>query len=298
RAAQETIGGGVTRWAMAQHGEAERRRAERLLLGVDRRGRAPPPGAMDEGPMRRIHEADHRVIDGRGERDALEDVGRALADIRQHRHRRRGAGILADIDPDVALPLERRIALHLDARDVELLLRHQRRDGGAAPAAVEAPAVIAALDLAAVEAAEAQRDAAMRAYVAEREDGAVAAAAEQQRFAQQRLRHHAPAPERRARQGEIPHLPQRRGAVHVHAGRDISGAASDAEGRSGGARRRGVSSYPSPRPSPTRGEGEEERRSYPLSPCGRGRGPARSAGRVRGTTEEEQQWPPATSSSA
>jgi hypothetical protein len=244
RAAQETIGVGVARRAMAQHGEAEGRRAERLLLGVDRRARAPPPGAMDERPMRRVHQADHRVVDGRGKRYALEDVGRTLADIGQQRHRRRGVGIVAEIDPDVALPLERRIALHLDAGDVELLLRHQRRNGGAAPAAVEAPAVIAALDLAAVEAAAAQRNAAMRADVSEREGRAVIAAAEQQRLAEQRLRHHAPAPERRARQGEIPHLPQRRGAVHIHAGGDISGGASGAEGRSGEARRRSVSFYP------------------------------------------------------
>ena len=136
----------------------------------------------------------------------------------------RDAGIVAEIDPDVALPLQRRIGLHLDAADIELLLRHQRRDGGAAAAAVEAPAVVAALDLAPVEAAEAQGDAAMRADVAQREDGSVGAAAEQQRLAQQRLRPHAPAPEHRAGEREVPHLSQRRGAVRFHDGASLAAA--------------------------------------------------------------------------
>src|SRR6185312_8200242 len=45
-----------------------------------------------------------------------------------------------------------------------------------------------------------------------------------------------------------------------------------------------VGAYPSPRPSATRGEGADRAASKSLSPCGRGRGPLRSSGRVRGAS--------------
>src|SRR4051812_50131460 len=81
------------------------------------------------------------------------------------------------------------------------------------PVGPEAPAVIAAFDLAAVEAALRQRHAAMRADVAQGEDLADAVAADQHRLAEHLAPEHPAAPDRPARRRVIPGLPQRRPAV-------------------------------------------------------------------------------------
>src|SRR3954452_9160117 len=81
------------------------------------------------------------------------------------------------------------------------------------PVGPEAPAVIAAFDLAAVEAALRQRHAAMRADVAQREDLAGAVAADQHRLAEHLVPEHPAAPNRPARRRVIPGLAQRRRAI-------------------------------------------------------------------------------------
>ena len=108
-----------------------------------------------------------------GMRTLSKGPGRALAEPGNDGHLGRGVcRPVAEEHPDVALHLARRIGLDRDAADLELLALDQRRDGGAPPAGIEAPAVIAAFDLAAVEPSVAQRDAAMGTNVAEREDRA------------------------------------------------------------------------------------------------------------------------------
>src|SRR5262249_35755001 len=89
---------------------------------------------------------------------------------------------------------------------------------GAGAARRETPAVIAAFDLGSIEPAIAQRDAAMRANVAQGEDRPVAGAAQEQRLAEQRLGQSLAAPQPLAGDGEVPHLPKRRAAVILQSG--------------------------------------------------------------------------------
>src|SRR5580704_15767416 len=84
------------------------------------------------------------------------------------------------------------------------------------PVGLEAPAVIAAFDLAAVEMADRQGHAAMRADVAQREDGAVAVPPEHDRLAEHRAGEQLSPPQPPARRRVIPGLAQRRRAV-LHA---------------------------------------------------------------------------------
>ncbi len=206
---------------MAHHREAERRRLERLGLGVRRAAAAPPPRAVDERSVRRVHEPDHRVIDRRLEPGGLDQCRAARADVGQLRDVRRGFGVLTEEHPDVALQLARRIALDLDAPGLEGLAVDQRRDRGAAALGIEAPAVIAALDLAPVEPALGQRHAAMRADVTQREHAAVGRPADQQRLAQDGLGQRAAARQLAAGQGVVPDLAQRRRAVCVQDGNPL-----------------------------------------------------------------------------
>lgn len=96
-------------------------------------------------------------------------------DIGDFGNGRRRFGVAPEEDPDVALDLAAGIALDPDAGEIERLILDQRRDGGAAALGIEAPAVIGALDLTPLHAAAGERDAAMRADVAQRE-GAPSAA--------------------------------------------------------------------------------------------------------------------------
>ena len=84
------------------------------------------------------------------------------------------------------------------------------------PVGIEAPAVIAAFDLAPVECAVAQRDAAVRADIAEREHHPVRRPAQQQGLAEQHFRHGVAPAQALPRKGEIPHLPQGGGGVRFH----------------------------------------------------------------------------------
>src|SRR5919204_588810 len=90
-----------------------------------------------------------------------------------------------EIDPHAAWPLDAGVRAAADLRQIDLLALAQRGDLDAGAGHVEAPAVIAAGDGLAVEAAVVQRDAAMRADVAQREHAAVVAAPDQHGLAEQ-----------------------------------------------------------------------------------------------------------------
>ena len=101
----------------------------------------------------------------------------------------------------------------MDMAGRKALARRERWDQGASPPRVEPPAVIAAFDLAPVEIARAERHAAVRTEIAQRERHAGLVAADQDRLAEHQLRHHGPAPQTAARQRIIPGLAQWRGGV-------------------------------------------------------------------------------------
>ena len=128
RAAQQPVGPRIARRRVAGHRKAERRGGERLGLLLDRPARAPPPGTMDEGPVRRVHQPDHGMVDRRGEADALDEIGRASVEPVEQRDVRGRGRVLAEKHPDVALHLARRIAAGMDAAGRKALARHQRGD--------------------------------------------------------------------------------------------------------------------------------------------------------------------------
>src|SRR5215467_1562176 len=163
--AQQAIGPRIRRGDMTAHGEAVGRRSEGLALLLDRSARAPPPGTMNEGSVRRVHQPDDGMVDRRGEADVLDEIGRSFVEPVEQRNLRRCGRILAKKHPQVSLHLAHRVVTRTDARWGEALARHERRDRGALPVGVEAPAVIAALDFASIEAAGAERHPAMGARV-------------------------------------------------------------------------------------------------------------------------------------
>ncbi len=192
RAAQEPIGVRIPRRRMAAHREAPGRGREGLGLVVDRtrasatttrdgqRARAPGPSAR---PRRgRSRRQTRRVSTSRGAASAEPVDQRDLAAPPPDRRRNRPRYCPAPRAPDRRRTWTR--------PGLKAWPGDQGRDRGAAPAGVEAPAVIAALDLAPVEIAGAERHAAMRADVAQRERRAGGVAADQHRLAQHHLRHH------------------------------------------------------------------------------------------------------------
>src|ERR1700751_3311516 len=106
---------------------------------------------MDKGAVRRIHQTDNRVVDRRGKADALDEVGWASLEPFDKGDFRGCGGVVAEKQPEVPLHFAYRVAAHSDAVGGEGLTRHQRRDCRTMTAGIEAPAVIAALDLIPVE---------------------------------------------------------------------------------------------------------------------------------------------------
>src|SRR5215468_78591 len=117
---------------------------------------------MDKGPVCWVHQADDRVVDRGGKANAFDEVWRVGLKPVEQRDLRRSGGVVAEKHPEVPLRLAYRVAVHPDAVGAEGLTRHQRRDRRAMPAGIEAPAVIAALNLIPIEAAGGERHAAMR----------------------------------------------------------------------------------------------------------------------------------------
>src|SRR4029077_3658735 len=148
RTAEQAISARIRRGSMTAHGEAVGRRSEGLALLMDRMSRAPPPGAMNKGPVRRVHQPNDGVVDRRSEADALDKVGRSFAEPVEQRDLGRRGEVVAEKHPNVALHLSHRVAAGTYASWRVRLARHKRWDRVALPAGVEAPAMIAALDLA------------------------------------------------------------------------------------------------------------------------------------------------------
>src|SRR6516162_10959021 len=124
---------------------------------------------MDKGPVRRVHQPDDGVVDRCCEAYPLDEIGWSFVEPVEQRHLRRRGGVVAEKHPDVSLHLAHRVAADTDTLRREGLVWHKRRDQGALPAGVEAPAVIAALDLVPVETTGAERHPTMRAGVVQRE---------------------------------------------------------------------------------------------------------------------------------
>src|SRR5260221_1141641 len=112
---------------------------------------------MHEGAVRRVHEADDGMVDRTGKAHRLDHAVAALTDIGNQRDVGRARRVAAEIDPDIALHLARRITGDAYPGGVEVLALDERRDGGGAPIGGQAPAMAAALDLAAAGSPPGQR---------------------------------------------------------------------------------------------------------------------------------------------
>src|SRR5262249_52318719 len=115
-----------------------------------------------------------------------------------------------------ALPCDGRIGAAADLAEIDFLSLAQRGNLDAAAAHVEAPAVVAARDGVAVKPAVMQRDAAVGADVAQRENPSVAPATDEQRFAEQRLVHEPPGAHVGAHERDGPQPAQKLGFEVVH----------------------------------------------------------------------------------
>src|SRR6516162_7460711 len=75
RAAKQPVGTRILRGRVAAHCEAERRGGEGLALMLDRLARAPPPGPMDKGSVRGVHQPDDGVVDRCSKANSLDEIG-------------------------------------------------------------------------------------------------------------------------------------------------------------------------------------------------------------------------------
>src|ERR1700739_3120630 len=178
---------------MRAHAEAFKNRLEALGFFADAGPGSPPPGLVNEGSVRRIHEADDAMIhiawqvggkvsgaEARTEFDEVGD-GPSLCCLTFST----GAGT-SDIHPGVTVALITGEGGRIDAGGVEVVVAGERRDQLATAAAwLELPAVIAAGDAIAIKPTFAEWDSAMRATVAHGEDASIAAAAEHKRDAEE-----------------------------------------------------------------------------------------------------------------
>ena len=183
-------------------------------LLVDRRLRPPPPALVDERAVRRVHQADHRMIDMAGKNHPLDDAGgTGVRHLRQLRRWGCGHGLAAlvgrHIDPDAAAGLRHRIAPHPDLGHIHILIGGQRGNAGALAVRREPPAVVTALDFLAVEPAIGQRNPSVRADIPQREHRSVRRPPQQQGLPQQGFRLHRPGLERGRGQREIPNIPKK-----------------------------------------------------------------------------------------
>src|SRR5262245_15041933 len=122
---------------------------------------------MNERPMCWVHQADDSMVNRGGETDAFDKVGHAPFEPGEERDLRRRGRVLPEEHPDVALHLFCPVAAGMNAAREKGLAGHLRGDRGAAPAGIEPPAVIAALDFASVKTPGAQRHTAVWAKVSQ-----------------------------------------------------------------------------------------------------------------------------------
>src|SRR5262249_44610610 len=193
----------------ALHAEAERLRRVELGLLIGRAARAVPPGVVNVGPVRRVHEADHRLVDLAGEVHLDVHAHRRVADNRNFGNLRVGLEPCAEPDPDIALLLTNLVGVGANAAGVEVLPIVEGRNRSAAPTRRESPAVIVASDFITVEAAARQRQCAMGADVAQPEHLAVPRAADHDRLAEEHTADHLAGLQAMARHHVVPGIAQR-----------------------------------------------------------------------------------------
>src|SRR5260221_5066668 len=98
---------------------------------------------MHEGAVRRVHEADDGMVDRTGKAHRLDHAVAALTDIGNQRDLGRARRVAAEIHPDIALHLARRITGDAYPGAVEVLALDHRPPGGAAPLGGTRPAIVA-----------------------------------------------------------------------------------------------------------------------------------------------------------
>src|SRR5271167_716695 len=93
---------------------------EDFLLLVNAPAGPPPPGLMDERPVRRVHEADNTVVDARRQIALELDESVLGAEDGQARRRRRliVVGRIRQVHPEVAVSLLTRKMPGIDAIDL------------------------------------------------------------------------------------------------------------------------------------------------------------------------------------
>src|SRR5215831_185221 len=205
---------------MAHHAPAELDRLELLLFGAQlSRLMLEPPRRVHEAGVGRVHQTESGVVGRAGERqhDRRHRRGRIGKDRHAGRLSWYGRFVRGrEVDPHQALSLDAGIGAAANLAEIHLLAIPQRGNLDAGAAHVEPPAVIAARDRLTVEAAIMQRDAAVRADVAQRKDAPVVTAADEQRLTEQRLGYEPTRTHVRTHERDIPQTPQKLGLEIVH----------------------------------------------------------------------------------
>ncbi len=188
---------------------------------VDALSRAPPPGLMNKGAMRRIHQSNDAVIDVAGKIGGQVRRAKARAEFLQFRHGRQIGAICniqppgtgrRKIDPGMAIPLPAGIGGGKDAAAIQRVVPGER--GNLQTLTTDrrkAPAMIFAGNGPGLEASAGKWNTAMRATVAQREDLACLGTAQQQGNAQQQRRGRLSSAQKIAAQRRIPIVVEQRG---------------------------------------------------------------------------------------
>src|SRR5262249_30867075 len=115
RTTQNFIAKRVTRRFVFLHHKTVRRWAEGFTLFMNRMAPAPPPGLMHKWPMRRVHEADHRMVHMAGKKRGRTNLWTAFFTKARDggRLRPRPCGFfVAEENPDISLRFIKRIGPH------------------------------------------------------------------------------------------------------------------------------------------------------------------------------------------
>src|SRR6516225_2328027 len=193
---------------MGSNAEAGWNGLEHFLLLVNAPPAPPPPSLVDERPMRRIHQPDDPVVDAQRQigGQTRDSVRRTEDGEAWRRFLRFAAGARKrHVNPDVAILLFAGKMSGMDFFYVELRIFGKRRDRAAqARLCLEAPAVVVALELIAIEMPKRERHSPMRTTVSQREGATAIVAPDDQRCAEQHGGTESPAPKLAARKRGIP----------------------------------------------------------------------------------------------
>src|ERR1017187_10055057 len=211
---EQLVGRAVRRRLMRGHAEAAVDGLELFLLLVDTLLRTPPPGLMNEGTMRRIHEPDDAVVHVTRQISPKMRAAITLAELGNLWNRRQFRGIihaqlasarLRNVHPHMAVALLARKRRSVNTCGVEGVLARQRRTLAALPRyGLEGPAVILAGNLPSIEPSVGKRNAAVWTGIAHSEVTAHGGASQDQWNAQQHGRGHVLAGYLRRSQRGIP----------------------------------------------------------------------------------------------